>query len=413
MNNHRVKRSTKWKLTVFGVIALLAVGFWYLHQSPVKKQQMKQSKPLVQVEKIERADMMRHINLSGQTVAEHAVTLAPKYAGRVSEVRVKLGDTVKAGDILLIQDTGDLDISVMETQASAEGAVAEELVAAATYDANYYKAKSDYELERDQYTRTEYLFSIGAISRDTLDSAKQEYLSKKAAFEVLENQVKEGRDAASVLSKRYAAEKLRHNVSALKKQRDDLILRAPIDGMISYRKAEVGEIITAGSKVISIVDGRNIYVDCTLSESDAAILKTGDSVPITIDAMGKTYPARIIYVSPAMDDTAKTYTVRLDLLNDEGGEIKTGLFARGHIDILQRENTLFVPKEAVFYKNGKPVIFVINEDNGAEERQVTIGLLNDTHEEILSGLNAGESVALNNQDKLSTGTRVDIREEEK
>ena len=99
MNSHRVKRSTKWKLTVFGVIALLAVGFWYLHQSPVKKQQMKQSKPLVQVEKIERADMMRHINLSGQTVAEHAVTLAPKYAGRVSEVRVKLGDMVRAGDI--------------------------------------------------------------------------------------------------------------------------------------------------------------------------------------------------------------------------------------------------------------------------------------------------------------------------
>ena len=410
---HKMKRSSKWKLIIFGVISFVAALFLYVNNSSVKKNPMRHSNPLVQTQVITRQDMYRHINLSGQTVAENAVTLAPKYTGRVSEVRVRLGDTVKKGDVLLVQDTGDLDISIRETTASAEGAKADELVADATYEANYYRTKSDYELEKDQYERNEYLFSIGAISQNTLDIAKQEYLASKAAFEIMENQAKDGEDAASVLSKRYAAEKIRHNVDALKKQRDDLILRSPIDGMVSYRKAEVGEIITGGSKVFSIVDGRKIYVDCTLSESDAAILNTGETVPVTIDAMGRTYPGTIIYVSPAMDETAKTYTVRLSLDNETGDDIKTGLFARGNIEILQRENTIFAPKEAVFYKNGKPSIFVLKEDNTVEERAVTVGLLNDKEEEILSGLEDGETVVLNNQDKLSTGTEVDVREENK
>lgn len=410
---HKMKRSSKLKLVIFGFVAFIAALLLYSTQSSVKKQPMRHNNPLVQTQVIERQDMHRHINLSGQTVAENAVTLAPKYTGRVSEVRVKLGDTVKKGDVLLVQDTGDLDISIQETTASAEGAKADELVADATYEANYYRTKSDYELEKDQYERSEYLFSIGAISQNTLDIAKQEYLASKAAFEIMENQAKDGEDAASVLSKRYAAEKIRHNVEALKKQRDDLILRSPIDGMVSYRKAEAGEIITGGSKVFSIVDGRKIYVDCTLSESDAAILNTGDTVPVTVDALGKTYSAAIIYVSPAMDEAAKTYTVRLSLNNENNDDIKVGLFARGHIDILQRENTIFVPKEAVFYKNGKPSVFVLKEDNTVEDREVTIGLLNDKEEEILSGVNDGETVVLNNQDKLSTGTVVDVREENK
>ena len=412
-NIHKIKRSSKWKLIIFGVVSFIVVLFLYLNMGSVKKQPMRRNNPLVQTQNITRQDMYRHINLSGQTVAENAVALAPKYTGRVSEVRVRLGDMVKKGDILLIQDTGDLDISIEETAASAKGAEADELVADATYEANYYKAKSDYELEKAQYERNEYLFSIGAISQNTLDIAKQEYLASKAAYEILENQSEGGNDAASVLSKRYAAEKIRHNVEALKKQREDLILRSPIDGMVSYRKAEVGEIITGGGKVFSIVDGRKIYVDCALSENDAAILNTGETVPITIDALGKTYSGTIIYVSPSMDETAKTYTARLYLNNENNDDIKTGLFARGNIDILQRKNTLFAPKEAVFYKNGKPSVFVLKDDNTVEERAVTIGLLNDKEEEILSGISDGETIVLNNQDKLSTGTVVDVREENK
>ncbi len=388
-------------------ILLFAAFSVYLQRDNSPKQGQRFNRPLVRAEEIRRADMMRHITLSGQTVAEADIALAPKYTGRVTEVYVKLGDRVRAGDVLLRQDMGDIELAIRENQAAAQAAAADALEAEATYNANYLRVRNDYELEQRKYERNEYLFSIGAISQETLDSVKQEYLASRAAFEILENQALDGTDAASVLSKRFAAEKTRQATAVLEKQREDLLLRAPRDGIIGYRKAEVGEIITAGTKVLSLVDNHNIYVDCTLSEGDAAILRAGDVLPVNIDALGRSYEGRIIYVSPSMNEDSKTYTVRIELQGEESDGLKAGLFARAQMDILQKPHTIYVPKEAVYRKNGRPALFVLLPDGTVEERMVELGLLNDVEEEILSGLSEGETVVLNNQDKLQTGMDVE------
>ncbi|WP_295098071.1 HlyD family efflux transporter periplasmic adaptor subunit, partial [Selenomonas sp.] len=285
-------------------LVVLAVAlYFYFGNARNTKKAVRHGNPLVKVQTVVRQDMMRHIALSGQTVADANIPLAPKYTGRITAVNVKLGDVVKAGQVLMVQDTADLDISINQNAAAANAAQADAREAAASYDANYIKAKNAYELERSRYQRNQYLFSIGAISQDKLDSVEQEYMASKAAFDVLANQV-EGGDAASVQSKEYTAEKQRHATDALRKQRDDMILRAPRDGVIGYRNAEVGAIVSAGTKVLSLVDNSHINVDCTLSESDAAILEPGMDVNVTIDAMGQDYVGRIVYVSPAMDDSS-------------------------------------------------------------------------------------------------------------
>lgn len=388
-------------------LVVLAVAlYFYFGNARNTKKAVRHGNPLVKVQTVVRQDMMRHIALSGQTVADANIPLAPKYTGRITAVNVKLGDVVKAGQVLMVQDTADLDISINQNAAAANAAQADAREAAASYDANYIKAKNAYELERSRYQRNQYLFSIGAISQDKLDSVEQEYMASKAAFDVLANQV-EGGDAASVQSKEYTAEKQRHATDALRKQRDDMILRAPRDGIIGYRNAEVGAIVSAGTKVLSLVDNSHINVDCTLSESDAAILEPGMDVNVTIDAMGQDYVGRIVYVSPAMDDSSKTYQVRIEL-SESKDAIKAGLFAHTAIDILQRRDTLFVPKAAVLSKNGRQTLFVLREDGTVEEREVKIGLMNDDNEEIIDGLEDGDIVILSNQDKLQTGTKVDV-----
>ena len=126
----------------------------------------------------------------------------------------------------MVQDTSDLDISIAQNAAAAGAAQADAREATASYDANYIKARNDLELEQSKYERNQYLFSIGAISQDTLDSVKQEYLASKAAFDVLADQV-QGGSAASVESKQYTAEKSEHATDALRHQREDMYLRAP------------------------------------------------------------------------------------------------------------------------------------------------------------------------------------------
>ena len=398
----------KRRLVVAGAVCLVLLALalrLYMGGGSQEKKKVAHGRPLVKVVTVARADMMRHIDLSGQTVADANIPLAPKYTGRITEVRAKLGDEVKAGDVLMVQDTGDLDISIAQNDAAAGAAQADAREARASYDANYLKARNDLELEQSKYERNQYLYSIGAISQDTLDSVKQEYLVSKAAFDVLADQV-EGGNAASVESKSYTAQKAERATDALRRQREDMYLRAPRDGVIGYRNAEVGAIVSAGTKVFSLVDTSHLNVDCTLAESDAAILKPGMEVEVTIDALGADYPGKIVYVSPAMDDTSKTYQVRIELETDSD-EMKAGLFARTAIDILQRRATLCVPKEALLSRNGRQTLFVVHEDGTVEERTVKIGLMNDAEVEVLDGIEPGDTVVVTNQDKLQDGKKVE------
>ena len=409
---HKYGDINRRKLVLVGAICgvvLILVGYLYFGRNVDKEKKVNHGLPVVKVTQVVRQDMMRHIALSGQTVPDANIALAPKYTGRITAVHVKLGDEVKAGQILLEQDTGDLDISIAQNSAAASAAWADTREAEANYDANFVKTQNAYELKLSKYERNKYLYSIGAISKDVLDSVEQEYMTSKAAYEILVNQ-RDDQAAASVQSKAFTATKQDRATDALRKQRYDMYLRAPRDGVIGYRNAEVGAIVSAGTKVLALVDNSNMNVDCTLSESDAAILKTGMEVNVTVDALGCDYTGRIIYVSPAMDDSSKTYQVRIEL-DATSDEIKAGLFAHTAIDILQRPDTLFVPKEAVLSKNGRQTVFVLLADGRVEEREVKIGLLNDDTEEIIDGISDGDIVVLSNQDKLQTGTEVTVADD--
>ena len=401
-------RRQKWIAGGICFLLLAAALFFYIGAGKEKAQDIKHNHPVVQVQTIMRADMERHIILSGQTMADASINLAPKYNGRIAAVYADLGDWVEEGQALMEQDMEDLNISIAQNSAAAGAARADAREAAATYNANILSKKNAYELAGAKYERQKYLFSIGAISQDKLDSVEAEYSAAKAAYEVLANQ-QSGGMAAAIESKELMAVRQEHATAALVKQRADMVLRAPRSGIIAYRNAEVGAMGTAGTKAFVLVDNGHINVDCTIGENDAAILQTGMGVKITIDALGRNFAGKIIFVSPAMDEDSKNYKVRIALDNPDD-TVKAGLFAHTAVDILQRPQTIFVPQSAVLTRNGIQYVFVLRADGTVEQRTVKIGLLNDEYEEIIEGLAEGEQVVLNNQDKLQNGMKVKVSE---
>jgi RND family efflux transporter MFP subunit len=133
------------------------------------------------------------------------------------------------------------------------------------------------------------------------------------------------------------------------------------------------------------------------------------AVMVTIDALGRDYAGKIIFVSPAMDEDSKSYKVRISL-DTSDSTVKAGLFAHTAVDVLQRPQTIFVPQSAVLTRNGEQYVFVLLTDGTVEKRVVKIGLLNDAFEEILEGIAEGEKVVLSNQDKLQDGMKVKVTE---
>ena len=356
--------SKRMKYISFAVLLFLLMGgiYVYTHRGGqgVKKAEVR---PTVKVVTLVRQDMMKRIVLSGETVPKASVDISPKYAGRIAEVAVDLGDAVSLGDVLLRQDTKDVSISIGENRAGSAQAAAEAVTSRAEYDAGTMKAQSDYENALTTYERYQRLFDAGAVSRQDRDDRYRAMMEAKAALEGLTSQSVSGRPAV-IAGKEAAAEKARYAVEALTNQQADMTLLSPLSGIVSYRRAEAGEWATAGEKLLTVVDTSELYLDCQVAEQDVGILQEGMSLDVSIDSLGESVKGTIRYISPAMDADTHAYKVRL-VLTDPAAQIRGGMFGRTEVTAMQKKDVLLLPKTAVIDHNGKKLVYVVDEHGRA------------------------------------------------
>ncbi len=389
------------------VILLMGGVYWYTHSRSTARRAAP-SAPAVAAETLARKDMEKRVVLSGKTVPKAEVEISPKYGGRLASVDVDLGSVVSAGDVLARQDTKDLAISILQNQAGSAEAAADAVESRAQYGGDTTKAQSDYDNALASYERYQSLYAEGAVSLQDRDDKYRAMMEARASLESLQNQ-QMGADPAVVVSREAAAEKARYTVEALRQQQEDMTIRAPSAGVIGYRKAEAGEWVTAGQKILSIVDNSEVYVDTDVSEQDIGVLREGMPLTVSIDSLGETREGRISYISPSMDGDTLSYKVRIVLDNGEG-RLLGGMFARTEVTALQRKDTLFVPKEAVGDDNGKKYIFLLDDQGKARKSYVKTGLSNDESLEILSGAAPGDRVAVTNISRLRDGMAAEITE---
>ncbi len=403
--------SSRNKLAAFGLVFLLACAGIYVisHSDRAAKSSSALTNASVQSYRAEQRDMMRTISLSGQTVPLAQVDLSTKYAGNITAVYVDLGDTVEPGQILLEQDPVDTSLQLSQNRAAWAQAAAETKSAQSQFYSDLQKAQVEYATAKMNYNRYVILKDEGAVSQKDLDTMYQALIVAKAALDNLQLQ-NVGDTPALIAGKQAAQAKAKYTVDSLSKQLEDLTIRAPRHGVISYRNAEAGAMAAANTKVLTITDTSGIYIDCPVAEADVAAIQPGMTVSVSVESLANTYDGTITYVSPAMDPTNKTYIVRITLSNPDT-LLRGGMFAQSSLEVLQRRNTLFVPKDALVEQNGVSQLYVINPDSTIAIRTVKTGLRNDNYVEILEGLSDGEQIATTNLARLRDGVSVTIEKE--
>lgn len=410
-SSHNLLHSSRNKLVAFGLVFLLACAGIYVisHSDRAAKSSSALTNASVQSYRAERRDMMRTISLSGQTVPLAQVDLSTKYAGNITAVYVDLGDTVEPGQVLLEQDPVDTSLQLSQNRAAWAQAAAETKSAQSQFYSDLQKAQVEYATAKMNYNRYVILKDEGAVSQKDLDTMYQALIVAKAALDNLQLQ-NVGDTPALIAGKQAAQAKAKYTVDSLSKQLEDLTIRAPRHGVISYRNAEAGAMAAANTKVLTITDTSGIYIDCPVAEADVAAIQPGMTVSVSVESLANTYDGTITYVSPAMDPTNKTYIVRITLSNPDN-LLRGGMFAQSSLEVLQRRNTLFVPKDALVEQNGVSQLYVINPDSTIAIRTVKTGLRNDNYVEILEGLSDGEQIATTNLARLRDGVSVTIEKE--
>ncbi len=184
-------------------------------------------------------------------------------------------------------------------------------------------------------------------------------------------------------------------------------VKAPIRGRIAELKTEVGQRVTIGQVVMSLLDDSRMKVDVNVLESDLLGLATGATARVRIPALADSViEGRIFSINPMVDPATGTGRVTVSI-NNPLGELISGLFAYIELEADRISERLIVPAEAVLVRQGRDLVFVV-EDGRAQWTYVTVGRRSGDHVEIIEHLAAGDSVAVAGHHALSHDARVQV-----
>lgn len=397
--------------TVFGIVLLsLALAATACKTGETNMPQAQKDIPVkvVEVKEETREVFLEYI---GTVHADEVKKLSFKSSGRISDVYVKKGQSVRKGDLLAALDTGDLELALKasEAQASAAKAQYEKALKGATEEdinnaaLNLKKAREAYEFVKDNFVKIEALYNEGAVSRQDYDRAKLELDVKEAEArqaEELYNQVKGGareEDKQALLSQyRQALADAEHKRSLL----EDAVMRSGMDGYVLDVLFKKDEMAAAGYPVI-VLRGNGRIIKVGVSQKDVEKLDVGTKVKIV--AGESVISAEVSGIDHIPDESTMTYNVEI-LLDSESLSIGSIVDVKF---IIGEETGIWIPVSAIM-SDGKNYVFTVR-DGKAERREITAGSPDGGLVKV-KGLNGNELLVVEGFMKLRDGSRVIVLE---
>jgi RND family efflux transporter MFP subunit len=203
-------------------------------------------------------------------------------------------------------------------------------------------------------------------------------------------------------------EAARARIALARKAVADTSVRAPLAGLVAERLVSVGDYVTRGQKVATVVRVDPMRVELTVPEQHVSLIKVGQQVRLTVDAYpGEQFDATVRFVSPALRSDQRALTVEA-VASNRDGRLKPGLFATALVRRSDAAPALLVPADAIETVAGTSRIYVVKGDR-IEARIVTTGEKVDTQVEITSGVAKGDVVAREPKGRLSDGQQVNTR----
>jgi HlyD family secretion protein len=240
------------------------------------------------------------ISVGNGRVEADEIDIATKFAGRVAELLVDIGDMVAPGQIVARMDTRDIEQSLSKSEAQARQA--QRSIDEA--EANLVQQQTQRTLAEQEMERTKQLLKNGWTTQEIADQRKQVLDGAVAAYNAAQ---------ARVEVAQHALEAAQHDAGFYKVQIADNTLVAPKTGRIQYRLANIGEVLAAGGKVFTMLDFSYVYMDVYLPTEEAGKVKVGADARIVLDAYpDHPIPAKVSFVASQAQFTPKTVETKTE-----------------------------------------------------------------------------------------------------
>jgi RND family efflux transporter MFP subunit len=318
------------------------------------------------------------LSASGYVVAQRKASVASKGTGRLIYLGVVEGDKVYKEQIIARLDNSDIKAQLDQAKA------------------NLKLSEADLQEAERNYNREKELLKTQATTQQEFDAAESNYNRVLANIEVAKAVVN-GAEVAM----------------------ENMLIRAPFNGTVLTKNADVGEIVaplaaSASSKaaVVTIADMTSLQVEADVSESNIERIDINQNCEIVLDAYpDKRYPGYVAKIVPTADRSKATVMVKIGFRNYDSSVLPEMsakvlfLMESGKKENVAEKPVLVLPTSAVLSKDNKSVVYLI-KDGKAEESIITIGRQFGIYTEVVSGLNQGDRVIETISDKIKDGVKV-------
>ena len=370
------------------LVAFLLLTGCGTHDQP-NVQAAAQSPVAVQTVTVEAVDWPVVYEATGTVRARTSARVAARVMGYITEMPVRAGDTVRAGQLIATIDARELEAGSQQAQAALEEARS----GIAEADNGVAAAKAQLDFAQVTFRRMEDLFQKKSISNHEYDDARAKLNVAHAGHAMA--QAKRAQLDARIRQAEQA-------VRASEVTRSHSRVHAPFAGVVTEKHLEQGSMATPGAPLVTIEQAGGYQLEVPVEEARLASVRIGQAVSVRLDAFDQTVAGKVAEVVPAIDPATRTFLAKLALPSDH--RLRSGLFGRAQF-ALNGERVVAVPASAVVERGQLRTVYVVEGDT-ARARLVTIGRRRDRNVEVLSGLSAGEKVVSNIPARLTDGAKV-------
>lgn len=294
--------------------------------------------------------------------------------GRITELRARIGDTVRRGQVLGRFHSHDVHEAVAAYQT------------ALTESRRRQNALSYAQVQRDRYHR---LFDLKSASRQETEQAEASLAGAQSDLKAAQIQVEKERvHLTEILQIPIGPD------GSIDEASETVPITSPIAGVVIARPITLGAVVSTGTEAFTIADLSSVWVIASVNETDTGKLRIGLPASVKVEAFSEVrFHGTLTYLGKELDPATRTLQARV-LVPNPGQRLRPEMYAAIEFPEPQTREALFVPEEALQDINGNTVVFVRKESDHFEAKPVTLGERDAGQVEVKAGLKPGDQVVV-------------------
>ena len=347
-----------------------------------------------------------YIRLSGQVQPMTTVQLSPRESGIVEQIVIEEGTSVKAGDVIIILSNDDLDLEILNSEANLaekENALRNTMIQMEQekmlLKLNIVELETDVKRKGRALESQKRLYDDGLIGKEEYMRSEEDYILYCKKLEV--NMAKAEQDSiyrsVQIQQMQESLKNMKLNMERIRLRKENLAVRAPIDGELGLLDVVLGQSVSSGMKIGQINDMDNYKIEVLIDEHYIDRINPGLSA--TFERQNETYGATIRKVYPEV--RGGKFQADFKFSEEQPANIRTGQTYYLNLQLGQPEIAVLIPRGTFYQKTGGKWIYVVPPSGDkAVKREIRIGRQNPQYYEVLEGLEPGEKVITSGYDNF-------------